>query len=215
MSILLSETGFTPIKHIINEKRILQAHRIKGKTGKSLIKENTNPNNSIWMKKTIQIMKEYNIPEEALLMKKYALKKEIKKAMGTKIEEEIMIEANEKTKVNHWKQLIGNVNDRKRPPYMEKLNRKQCQAILGVRTSMFPARMNFKNGYEDRKCRYCESAEETQEHIIEKCQKIPRTSPILNYREIFEDQQVNDLKTIAETLKQLSTTIQEKTTNPE
>ena len=44
---------------------------------------------------------------------------------------------------------------------MEKLTRKESQAMLRARTSMMNARMNYKNGQEKLKCRFCYEAEET------------------------------------------------------
>jgi len=209
---LLKETGFLPIKHIINTKRILQAHRIEAKTGKSLIKENTRKEQSIWMKKTLDLMKEYKIPEEVLQHSKEASKTEIRKAVEAKWAEEISQEAEQKTKVKHWEQMTSPNNTMKRPMYMEKLSRKECRAILTTRTSMFPAKMNFKNGNENLQCRYCGVANETQQHLIEECLKAPRPNKNIKYKDIFTDNQLEKLKTAAETLNQLNTSIQDNNT---
>ena len=49
-TILLKETGFIPMKHEINMKRIMQARRVEEKTERSLIKDYTT-GDSKWMKK--------------------------------------------------------------------------------------------------------------------------------------------------------------------
>ena len=72
----------------------------------------------------------------------------------------------EKNKIKQWNNLTANTYT-KRPEYMEKLTRKESQAMLRARTSMMNVRMNHKNGQEKHKCRFCNEAEETQEHVIQ------------------------------------------------
>ena len=72
----------------------------------------------------------------------------------------------EKNKIKQWNNLTANTYT-KRPEYMEKLTRKESQAMLRARTSMMNVRMNHKNGQEKHKCRFCKEAEETQEHVIQ------------------------------------------------
>ena len=55
--------------------------------------------------------------------------------------------------------------------------------MLRARTSMMNVRMNYKNGQEKHKCRFCNEAEETQEHVIQDCQKIKRISDTIRYAE--------------------------------
>ena len=77
----------------------------------------------------------------------------------------------------------------KRPQYMEKLTRKQCNAILKARASMLPVKNNFKNGCKkDTQCRYCKTEVETQEHILQKCPEIERKVGHIIYNRIFQEE---------------------------
>ena len=73
-TILLKETGFIPMKHETNMKNIMQARRLEEKTERSLIKDNTTGDRK-WMKKTIEIMEQYQLQRWHLKLKKEALKK--------------------------------------------------------------------------------------------------------------------------------------------
>ena len=77
----------------------------------------------------------------------------------------------------------------KRPEYMEKLTRKQCNAIIKTRASMLPVKNNFKKGSKtDNQCRFCKMVKETQEHIIQECPKMTsRRGMSITYNDIFRD----------------------------
>ena len=71
---------------------------------------------------------------------------------------------------------------------MDKLNRKQCNAILRARSSMPMVKENYKKQYESNLlCRFCDKHNETQEHILQDCTKIKRTKEKIIYSKIFEE----------------------------
>ena len=198
-TILLKESGFIPIRHEINIKRIMQARRIEEKEGNSLIKDNTT-DSSIWMEKT---MEKYHIQKWHLKLKKNTLKKILKQRAHEEWEKEIEKNQKKNPKINHWRKQRTNPKQR-RPEYMERLTRKQSQAILRARTSMMTVKMNHKNGHETLKCRYCCEADETQEHIIKECTKIKRDEKPIRYAEIFKENNIETNRAIARALIEIN-----------
>ena len=90
---------------------------------------------------------------------------------------------------------------------MDKLNRKQCNAILRVRASMLMTKSNYKKIHETNLlCRFCKKSEETQEHILQDCPKIDRTMGKIEYNKIFEDE-IGPLKEIAESIIKIEETL--------
>ena len=92
---------------------------------------------------------------------------------------------------------------------MERLTRKQSQAILRARTSMMTVKMNHKNGHETLKCRYCCEADEAQEHIIQECTKIKRDEKPIRYAEIFKENNIETNRAIARALIEINQKINE------
>ena len=100
----------------------------------------------------------------------------------------------------------------KRPQYMNKLNRKQCSAIARARTRMITAKANQKNQYgEHLQCRYCNKEEETQEHIITECTHLHPKGPKIGYRDLFQDQDLEKLRTAAAYIMDLEKRTEEAT----
>ena len=60
----------------------------------------------------------------------------------------------------------------KRPEYINKLSRTEASTIFKTRARMLDIKHNFKWKYPDTLCRKCKDHEETQEHILEQCQRI-------------------------------------------
>jgi len=55
---------------------------------------------------------------------------------------------------------------------MNKLNRLEVSTIFKARTRMLDIKNNFRNKYPDLVCRGCGKHDETQQHILEKCETI-------------------------------------------
>ena len=54
--------------------------------------------------------------------------------------DEIERETEEKTKIKHWREMKTDMQVGKRPQCMEKLTRKQCNAILKAGAPMLPVK---------------------------------------------------------------------------
>ena len=52
---------------------------------------------------------------------------------------------------------------------MKILTRNQVSIIFKARTRMLKIKNNFKKGNQNLKCRACNTAEETQKHVLEEC----------------------------------------------
>ena len=112
--------------------------------------------------------------------------------------EEIENEAEHKSKIKHWRERKVDLKIGIRPDYMNKLTRKQCNAIIKTRASMLSVKTNHKksNG-PNLACRFCSETEETQEHILQTCQKVGKRATKLKYEDIFKED-VGKLKEISE-----------------
>ena len=197
-TILLNETGYPAIEDIIKKKRIMQAHRVINMKKNPLIKKMTQHENSTWMKRTNGILEEFKVKDEITKCSKNEMKNIINKKIMEMTREKTQEEAENKTKTKHWWENIENRSINKRPEYLEKLNRKECNAIIKTRTSMLPVKMNQKNKFQkNTKCRYCKNSPETQKHIIEECEETPWVNEEIKYKNIFQNEDVHALKTVA------------------
>ena len=82
----------------------------------------------------------------------------------------------------------------KRKPYMNKLNRMETSIIFKTRTRMLDIKANFKNKYQQQKCRMCNEPIETQEHILETCPGLHTTNKTKVYKNEIFDEDTNNLK---------------------
>ena len=195
-NILIAETGFLPIKYLINRKKIMQAPRLENKEG-NLAKRLTKEASSIWRKETLEITNQYDLKEEHLNMSKEMLKKILDLTNQHLFSKEMQNEALAKSKTKHWLDM-KHQQEAKRPQYMNKITRTQCSAIARARTQMIAAKANHKNQYgEHLQCRYCNKDEETQEHILTKCTHLHTKGPKIGYRDLFQDQDLEKLRTAA------------------
>ena len=82
---------------------------------------------------------------------------------------------------------------------MNRLGRKQCSAIVRVRSRMMPTKENNQGSYQDEQCRVCKTgAIETQAHILEECEEMKKlTGSCIRYTDIFIDEDIEKLKTAA------------------
>ena len=105
----------------------------------------------------------------------------------TRFQETIIEQAKGKRKTQY---LLENTQWQagKRKAYMNKLNRTETSTIFKARTRMLDAKLNFKNKYQNLKCRWCEEPNETQEHILENCPGLHTTNKTkVIKQEIFDD----------------------------
>ena len=103
---------------------------------------------------------------------------------------------------------MTNPKERK-PECIERLNRKESQAILKAGTSMMTVKMSHKNGHETLKCRYCCEADETQEHIIQKCRKNTKDEGTITHAEMIKENNIETNRAIARALIEINQKINE------
>ncbi len=209
-TILLAETGFQPIEHIVNKKRIMQAQRIKNKHEEKLVRKIAMNKESIWMKDTEETLQKYDLQEEDLEKPKEWLADLVNKKNSAITKEVIEQEATTMTKIKHWNDHTQN-NLASRPAYMNKLGRKQCSAILRARSQMLPTKANMKGNQTDMTCRLCKDTDtqETQKHILQDCPTTKEKNLNIEYDEIFQEYDIEKLKSIADKIIEICEIINE------
>ena len=214
-TILLNETGNYPVEYIIKKKQVLHAKRIDSMQNESLIKDITSSKNNEWRKEINKITEELNVKDLMAVMSKECLKRHLQGEINTKIMDVIEYESETMTKIKHWKDRKMEIKVGKRPEYMKKLTRKQCNAIIKTRASMLPVKNNFKKGSKtDNQCRFCKMEKETQEHIIQECPKMTsRRGMSISYNDIFRDD-VEKLREAANVIIAIQETLSEAETSP-
>ena len=60
---------------------------------------------------------------------------------------------------------------------------------------MLKVRSNYKNGHKEHKCRLCNANEETQQHVLEQCEKLDQYEKIT--KEMIFDENVENLRITA------------------
>ena len=187
-TILLNETGNLPIEYIIKKKQILQAKRIDEMKKESLIRDATKTTHSIWREKVEKTAEELQLKDLLSITNKNSLKRLIQDEISTIILEDMENETQNKTKVKRWKERKDNILVGKRPEYMDKLTRKQCNATIKTRSSMLAAKANFKRANETNPaCRFCAKEKETQEHVLQHCPKVENRTTTIEYQDIFKE----------------------------
>ena len=125
-----------------------------------------------WKLETLRIMEEYTINETSIRSaNKNNAKNIINKAVKHKFLEKLKQTGAEKSKVSN---LINNENyvELRMQKYLTKLTRQEASIIFKTKTRMLDVKNNYKNKYNDLKCRKCKTAEETQQHILQECPAI-------------------------------------------
>ena len=85
---------------------------------------------------------------------------------------------------------------------MNELTRKETSLIFKARTRMFKVKANYKNGYQDLKCRMCKREDESQKHILEECLAIHNNESIrVPTHQLFNE----DTGTLRKVAKKLET----------
>ena len=100
------------------------------------------------------------------------------------------------SKLEHWYSRTEEITIKKRPQYMDKLNRKQCNAIIRARSRTIPVKRNQKSSFKNNlKCRFCHQEEENQIHILTECKKLPNNpQQIDNYNSLFENDDIESIE---------------------
>ncbi len=134
-----------------------------------LIKAVINDQNNPWMKQLRKTIETTDVNMEYLKARKAPAKKYIDKKMTQYQVQKIYTAAESKSKVRDY--ICHRSRDimLKRPRYMNHLTRNQCSSIFAIRARMIKTKGNYKNKYDNLKCRWCESLRESHKHVMEEC----------------------------------------------
>lgn len=156
---LYIETGLLDINSIVTKNRINMEKRLLSKPHKLTTKIMISKPKGGW-KETTEHIKEGIQPHGEQPITNRTIEKHFY--------DHITQRTQGKTKTQY---LLTNTEWKagQRPKYMKVLNRTEVSTIFKARTRMLDIKHNFKGKYQDTKCRLCSTAEETQEHILEKC----------------------------------------------
>ena len=205
---LYMETGLLDIETLIKMKRINMESRIK-RGNNDLMKDIINIDHEKSWKRTTDAHKaKYGINSEDLDQSKSKTKTNVKTKIHSVFIQEMKQASHEKSKVKHL--IDGKQSEFTdiQPDYMTKLSRMQVSQIFKARTRMLDCKNNFRGKYNNLICRRCGIEDETQEHILEKCQAIhPDDNTRIKSGDIFVED-ANELKVTAAKIKNIMETLQ-------
>ena len=174
--------------------------RIAKMDDSKLVKRITDDDDTIWRNHVNDIMRKYEIEPEQLLAEKDILKATLKEKANQLYEEEVINERLTHSKVQHWASNVKDQERGRRPSYMLNLTRKRCNAILRVRSRSLAVKTNQRSSFHGQTtCRFCRKEEETQEHILQHCEKTPEDFNRINYEDIFDSER-DDMDKIADAI---------------
>ena len=208
---LYIETGFLDPIAIINRNRLNMHNRINHGENNTLKTILNRKEEDSWAMENKEYLQKLGIPAETMGKKPAKFKAECSKA----IQEEFraMIEkATEKSKVKHMMENKTGWGPGKRAKYMDKLTRNQVSTIFRARARMLEVKANYKKKYPDKTCRICHQEEETQDHVLQQCEK--RDTPRTTREEIFSEN-TDTLRRAAEKIQAIMNLLTwGKVTNP-
>ena len=170
--VIYLEVGMLDPLHRINMNKMMLYNRLhtnQNSLNCNLIQEE---HETKWKIETEKVMNEYHIDKnEIKTASKLKAKAIIKKQVKEKMLEDLKKNGEHKSKVVH---LLRHSQKEKfeMSKYINQLDRKEVNTIFKTRTRMLEVKENYKNKYPDQKCRMCNVADETQEHILQTCPKI-------------------------------------------
>ena len=130
-----------------------------------------------------------------MLSKKPALRKILQGKATQILTEKLTKTAENKSKMQYYKEGKIHWKAGQRSQYLNKLNRNLCSTIFKARTRMINVKANYKSTHEDMKCRLCELKEETQIHILEECEELNEYQKVTKHMIFKED--IKELKEVA------------------
>ena len=160
-------------------------------------------------------MELYDIKEQDLKQTKKITNKIITTKTGDKFKEDTLNKAISKSKIQHLLQTNRQWNVEKTEPYLNQLTRNESSILFQARTRMLKIKNNYRQAYNNLICRLCKNEDETQIHILEKCQYIHTTQKLVTTQQEYFSENTNNLKKVASKLKTImsffSESINEKT----
>ena len=182
------ETGIMEMGVTLEKQRINYMEKVRESGSKIMQSLEKREEKKGWWTKTENARKELVKDNWRDDMSQNEKKMKVNTAAKNKMMEKIKKNGCNKTKTKFYLDNKRNPTAGKCAKYMEECTRMEASIIIQARTRMLDTKGNYKNKYTDLKCRWCSNDEETQEHILEKCNKIDRTQfGIVTIEEIFEE----------------------------
>ena len=175
----------------------------------TLMEEILNNPECMWENDTSEIMRKYTISQQELMGSKYKTKNNVKRAIALKKKTLIEQVCQGKSKMKHFLENKEEWNVGQRAKYMNELTRNETSLIFKARTRMFKVKGNYKNGYQDLKCRMCKREEETQKHILEECLAMHNEESIRVPNHQLFNEDTGTLKNVAKNLEKIQNKLYE------
>ena len=197
---LYLETGLLDPESIIKKNRISMESRIKRGQNQQLKEIIKITNKGSWAEENSKLKAELEIEDNDFMESEYHLKNVLSKNMKKHFIDKMKESSENKSKMQYYMEGKLEVTGL-RSKYINKLTRNQVSTIMKARTRMLKVKDNYKNGHSDLSCRLCGNSEETQMHILEKCQKLSQMTPIITKDMIFSEN-VTELKETAKMINE-------------
>ena len=170
---LLYETGVWPIKEKILYKKLMLYQNIMKSDDNRVIKkilaeQIKRPTPNCWYQNLQEDVKKYSIDIDALKVtrqSKSELKKEVKEKIHNILEKEFRQNKSKKLRT-----VIKNEYKRKSYITTGNFTEDEIKQIMKIRLHMIEIKGNYPSG--DRTCQWCNSNEESTEHVLIECSKL-------------------------------------------
>ena len=197
---LYIETGIMDPEALIIKNRINMEARIKNgnnQTMKDILKSKTKGS---WAEENRKLKERLNLDENQMEGSRAQIKAISKTKIKQDFKERINNEMNEKSKMKYFMDGKKDWEPMKPAEYTQKLPRNQVSTIFKARTRMLKVRSNYKKGNKEHKCRLCKHHEETQQHVLEECEKINERCQKVSKEMIFNED-ITELRKTAKTIQ--------------
>ena len=160
-----------------------------------------------WIQTNNKIKATLGIREEDMIIKsRQQIKELVKLKTNMKFHQQIIKQAENKSKMQFYLEGKKTWKVNKRAEYMNALTRNQVSTIFKARTRMLDIKDNFKGKYTDQTCRKCRIEVETQDHVLKECQVINQNYDPVTKEMIF-DENPNNLKIVEKMIRRRMDTL--------
>ena len=169
------------------KRRVNMHNRISNGNNQTLIAllQRTDP--SSWAEENRAQAERIGLDKITLTTNKQTGKREITNKIKPAFKEDIERKGRDKSKVKFLIDGKNKWNPGHQPKYMKTLTRNEVSTIFKARTRMLDVKANYKNKYQDLQCRLCGKEDETQEHVLAKCEKTEQTKHQVHTEDIFTE----------------------------
>ena len=175
--IILSETGIKQIDLEIKKNRIIYEKDLTERFGNENLKTDMlETAHNIYTKWKDQIKKdkiEIGLAENDMNQTKECLKRCIKEKLNKIMKERVIAATAKKSTVKSYVEKMLNSKEEIacRKEYIDDLSRTQVRNIIIARAGRLQTKNNHTYKHDDKKCRWCNYFDETENHVLGKCRK--------------------------------------------